>query len=259
MSEQHAGEPRLDQRAGRTFRATFGYYTQHRDWRDRRALSWSDLVSLLTTYAVGPKEGTCIVPAVFRGDRRRKEDAEQIDVAFLDCDSGAPLGQIQAAIAARGWRAIIASTHSHLTTTTTCKRQGWDKHRDQHGENAAGFLVADKGYLPRVAVGAVCGSHHHHRRHAVEVAREGHRVPGGRVGLAIRQRQAARFDVGADRGRRCRAGDGRGLCVDGCRHGHRYRALRRTRGSTTPYATSAIAFALIVPTAAKIKTVRTTG
>ena len=28
--------------------------------------------------------------------RRRKEDADQIDVAFLDCDSGAPLDQIQA-------------------------------------------------------------------------------------------------------------------------------------------------------------------
>ena len=155
MSEQNAGEPGRDQRAERTFRATFGYYTQHRDWRDRRTLSWPDLIGILTMHEVGPKEGTCIVPAVFRGDRRRKEDADQIDVAFLDCDSGAPLDQIQAAISARGWRAIIASTHSHLTTTTTCKRQGWDKYRAQHGENAAGFLAADKGYLPQVTVGAV--------------------------------------------------------------------------------------------------------
>lgn len=148
-----AGPP-AEESAARKFGFTFGHYTQQHDWLDRRSLAWPDLVGLLTTYAVGPKVGTCIVPAVFRGDRRLKTDAEQIDVAFLDCDSGTPLEQIQAAIAARGWQAIIASTHSHLTTTTTCKRQNWDKYRVQHGDDAAGFLITDKGYLPQVAADA---------------------------------------------------------------------------------------------------------
>lgn len=138
----------------RPFTCTFGHYTQTGPWTDRRALLWADLARLLTTHEIGPKEGTCIVPAVFRGTRRHKADAAQIDVAFLDSDSGATLEEIRAALSARGRLAVISSTHSHLTTSTTCKRGNWDKFRAQHGDDAAAYLVQDKGYLPRVAEGA---------------------------------------------------------------------------------------------------------
>lgn len=137
---------------------TFGHYTQSAPWTDARLLTWPDLAALLTAHEVGPKEGSCIVPAVFRGTRRHKADAVQIEVAFLDSDSGATLDEIRSAIAARGLRGIITSTHSHGTTITTCKRGHWDKHRAQHGDDAAGFLVAEKDYMPRVAAGAVLAS-----------------------------------------------------------------------------------------------------
>lgn len=140
------------------FVLTFGYYTQKSDWTDRRCLAWPVLVETLTTHEVGPKEGTCIVPATFRGTKRAKADADCIEVAFLDSDSGASLDEIRTALAARGWRGIIASSHSYLTTTTTCKRGNWDKYRLQHGDDVAAFLEADKGYLPRVAVDAVVAS-----------------------------------------------------------------------------------------------------
>ena len=65
-------------------------------------MSWQDLVSILTTHAIGRKEGTCIVPAVFRGDRRHKADADQIDAAFLDSDGGATLDEIAAALLSMG-------------------------------------------------------------------------------------------------------------------------------------------------------------
>ncbi len=134
---------------------TFGHYTQATPWIDRQSLTWSALTEKLTTHEVGPKTGTCIVPAVFRGTRRHKNDADQIDVAFLDSDSGATLEEIHIAVAAKAWRAIISSSHSHLTTTTTCKRGNWDKYRAEHGDDPAGYLVHDKGYLPRVADDAV--------------------------------------------------------------------------------------------------------
>ena len=93
----------------RTFSFTFGAHTQV-TWNDRRGVTWRDLTGILTAHSVGRKEGTCIVPAVFRGDRRHKTDADQIDTAFLDSDSGATLEEIAAAVRQRGWAAIIAST-----------------------------------------------------------------------------------------------------------------------------------------------------
>lgn len=138
------------------YRFTFGHYLQKDDWSDIRSLTWRDVIDVLTTHTVGPKAGTCIVPAVFSGTHRRKAEAARIDVAMLDSDGGATLDEIRATIAARGWAAIIASTHSHLTTRTTIKRLEWERYRQEKGEaaSAEAFLVARKGALPRVAAGA---------------------------------------------------------------------------------------------------------
>lgn len=155
MSADHDASGDPSEQNGRGYRFTFGYYTQKEPWTDCRSLTWPELAAKLTTHEVGRKEGTCIVPAVFRGVRRHLNDAEQIDVAFLDSDSGATLDEIRTAIEGRGLQAIVSSTHSHLTTTTTCKRANWDKFRAKHGDPAvADFLISDKGYLPRVADGA---------------------------------------------------------------------------------------------------------
>jgi hypothetical protein len=63
---------------------TFGLYNQTTPWDDVQSLSWPALTTLLTEQHVGPKEGTCIVPAIFSGTKRRDADAQRIDVAFLD-------------------------------------------------------------------------------------------------------------------------------------------------------------------------------
>lgn len=135
---------------------TFGVYDQTAPWTDVRELTWDALVSLLTTHAVGPKPGTCIVPARFDGGKRTKHKATQIDVVFLDSDSGATLDEIRAAIAKHGWRAIISSTHSHGVTRTTIKRGGWDKYllTADPAEAAGAYLDEEKGFDPRVAWGA---------------------------------------------------------------------------------------------------------
>ena len=142
-----SGDPAEDSKEHR-YRFTFGTYTQTDPWSDVRSLSWGELATLLTAHEVGPKEGICIVPAVFRGARRRKADAAQIDVAFLDSDAGYTLDEISHAIMGCGWTAIISSTHSHLTTLTRVKRGHWDKFRARHGDtpDAPAFFLEAKGY-----------------------------------------------------------------------------------------------------------------
>jgi hypothetical protein len=100
--------------------------------------------------------GTAIVPAAFRDTRRHKADADQIDVALLDSDSGATLGEIATAVLANGWAAIIASTHSHLTRITQAKRIHWETfHAKRPSCTEAAYLVEVKGMLPHVAAGAL--------------------------------------------------------------------------------------------------------
>ena len=137
-------------------RCTFGHHTQTGPWTDRRKVTWSELALLLTRHDVGQKEGTCWVPATFRGTSRKKEEAERIDVAVLDCDAGDDLSQIKASIAARGWAAVIASTHSHGTSRTKVRRQDWEQccQTALVPERAAADLLITKGYGPQVAEGA---------------------------------------------------------------------------------------------------------
>lgn len=139
-------------------RATFGTSdTQTAPWQDVRTLTWPDLCALLTRHEVGPKPGPCIVPAVFRGGRRRMADAERIEIVMLDSDAGATLEQIEAALRARGWAAIISSSHSHLGTQTVAKRDRWDKFLQAHGNGpdlVQAFLEAERSYLPGIADGA---------------------------------------------------------------------------------------------------------
>lgn len=148
-----------DQAAGseRTYGCTFGSSKdQTAPWTDVKYVTWPRLCQGLTSFAIGPKEGRCIVPAVFRGTQRRKADAKQIDIAFLDCDIGHTLDEIRARVMAQGWMAIIHSTHSHLTAKTLVGRSNWDAFLRIHvgASPAADYLLEEKGYLLRVAHGA---------------------------------------------------------------------------------------------------------
>jgi hypothetical protein len=142
----------------RTYRFTFGSYSDE-IWTDVRPLTWTELTAVLTHHEIGAKKGTCIVPAVFSGTRRRKAEAAQIEVAFLDCDIGTTLDEIRTATAAHGWAAIISSTHSHLTTRTAVKRTEWERFVERQGGQASleMFLREIKGYLTHVAAGAKLG------------------------------------------------------------------------------------------------------
>jgi hypothetical protein len=139
-----------------TYGCTFGHFNQTEPWSDVRSLSWPDLAELLTRHELGAKEGSCIVPATFRGSRRHKNDAAQIDVAMLDSDAGATMNEITTAVAEHGWTAALTSTYSHLTARTTAKRGTWDRFRLAHPDAAtapAAFLE-HRGMHPRIAAGS---------------------------------------------------------------------------------------------------------
>ncbi|NGM24163.1 hypothetical protein G3576_29500 [Roseomonas stagni] len=154
MSNAAATEGAVD--AARLYSFTFGDHQTQAAWKDVRSLTWPDLVTLMTSHPVGPKSGSCIVPARFHGAARKKTEAQQIDVALLDSDVGHTLEELRQAVAGKGWRAIITSTHSHLTPRTSSKRGAWDKFLATHGdpETAPAAFLLSKGYLPHITQGA---------------------------------------------------------------------------------------------------------
>jgi RecA-family ATPase len=137
------------------FGFTYGGSHTQANWGDTRHLSWPKMVEMLTSHVAGPKDGSCIVPAVFTGTQRKKDDAARIDVAFLDSDSGATLDQIRAALIDKRWEAVVSSTHSHMTTETKVSLVNWNRYfsKDPHATPGQ-FLIDEKGYLPVVADGA---------------------------------------------------------------------------------------------------------
>ena len=137
------------------FGFTFGSSHTQAEWSDFRRLTWPQIVQELTSHKPGQKEGSCIVPAQFSGLRRHKNDAQRIDVAFLDSDSGLPLSTIEANLKRRGWEAVVSSTHSHMTTQTKVSLSNWDRFFSRNEDaTAEDYLVRVKGYLPSVARGA---------------------------------------------------------------------------------------------------------
>jgi len=147
--------PRLPTDTAAPFGFTFGTSHTQSAWSDFRRMTWPQLVEVLTSHVPGPKEGSCIVPAQFTGQRRHKDDAARIDVVFLDSDAGMTLAEIQTALIARGWEAVVSSTHSHMSTRTRVKLSNWDKFfATNPDETAEGYLVKGKGFLPDVASGA---------------------------------------------------------------------------------------------------------
>ena len=75
----------------RRYSLTFGVYNQTAPWTNVRSLTWPEIATLLTQHEIGVKKGSCVVPALFSRQQRKKGFAARIGVAFLDSDSGAPL------------------------------------------------------------------------------------------------------------------------------------------------------------------------
>lgn len=135
----------------RTFGLTFGRSRSDKLWEDKRLVSWDELRGLLSRAPAGSKDGTCYTPAVFSGNSRKQDQAQQIDVVVLDADSGHSFDEIRNALEEKGWRGIIHSTHSHLTTQTIFAAGAVDKWLAENpGKVISDFMLRRQGYLPAV-------------------------------------------------------------------------------------------------------------
>jgi hypothetical protein len=118
-------------------------------WTDQQIISWPDLRVMCTDHREGPKDGTCICPATFSAGKRAAAAAIEIHLACLDSDSGHSLEEIETAIQRNRWAAVVYSTHSHMTTTTTITLK-----RFRESPDAESYLRDKKGYLPHLCTGA---------------------------------------------------------------------------------------------------------
>ena len=141
--------------ANAPLRLTFGANRSEFRWTDQRSMTFNDLGKLLSYATVGAKDGVCFTPAVFRGNARRKDQAQQIDIVVLDADSGHTFEEIRDAVERKNWRAIIHSTYSHLSNKTLIAANAADKWMSENpGAPIGAYLVAKRGYLPRIMAGA---------------------------------------------------------------------------------------------------------
>ncbi len=130
---------------------TFGTGRSQSSWTDRQTMPFSALAEKLSSAKVGAKDGPCFTPATFTGTSRVQHEAAAIGVAVLDSDIGYTMAEIVHAVEAQGWRALIHSTHSHLSTATEISAANYDKWIAANpGETVAGYMQAKKGYLARV-------------------------------------------------------------------------------------------------------------
>lgn len=144
-----------DESEARRITVTLGRNRMEMRWTERRHFTFSEFAEMLRHAPIGSKDGTCYTPATFTGTARRMDQAQQIDIVVLDADSGHTLDEIRDAVAGQGWRAIIHSTYSHLTTTTAIAAGAAEKWLAEHPQaTPADYMLAKKGYLPRVVEGA---------------------------------------------------------------------------------------------------------
>ncbi|MGH1456042.1 MAG: YfjI family protein [Alphaproteobacteria bacterium] len=99
------------------YRITRGDHIRQTVWNNVQSYTSAELRLLMTDHQEGEKDGLCFTPAVFRGTKRTKMDAEQIDLLVFDCDTGETLEEIKTALGSVGLNGIIYSTHSHMKDT----------------------------------------------------------------------------------------------------------------------------------------------
>ena len=133
------------------FALTFSNAHTATRWDDRHELNFDELVELLTTPQVGPKEGRCFMPGTLRVPQRKLENVEQISVAILDSDAGHTLDEIQTAAPILDAPSIAHSTHSHMKATTEIAAVPYEKWAGENpGASVEAYLLEKGKYLPRV-------------------------------------------------------------------------------------------------------------
>ena len=135
--------------------------TNRDGWRIR-SVSIAEVAQMLTTHTeLECKEDAGVfVPGEITDDRRTKENITSLSALVLDLDRGDDLGDIVSAIESKGLYAVIHSTHSHLTDTTSVKAEDYRKFVGGDGpvteEGLREYLSTKKGtdskFIEKIAI-----------------------------------------------------------------------------------------------------------
>jgi Primase C terminal 2 (PriCT-2) len=136
------------------FKITLGLGKTQQVWNDQDTVSFDDFAEELSQSPAGPKDGTCYVPATFRGINRKMNEADEIGIAALDADCGHTLDEILEALGKASLEAIVHSTYSHMTTESEILCSDFDKREAATGQGVAAYMREMHSYLPRVIADA---------------------------------------------------------------------------------------------------------
>jgi hypothetical protein len=120
--------------------------------------TWRGLTGPIAKAKIGSKdEAECWSPALFKNNRRGKHNSYHIDLLVFDSDCGNTKEEIAKRLRAQGWKGIIISTSSHLTSRTKVQASACDKWCQEKSDDEgslSNFLIEKKHMLPRIAAGA---------------------------------------------------------------------------------------------------------
>jgi hypothetical protein len=155
-----------------TIRTVFDFQDPHLDepvvitgGANRKSVDWKpsemtrgQVINIFCRHNVAPdKDGPAVVLGSMKPGRRLNEAVEEMWFAGLDFDSGIAGDTLAQAIADTGLMAVMASTHSHLKTTTVesmSSIQNWLTENGREGEEITQAVVrqrmAEKGLEPSI-------------------------------------------------------------------------------------------------------------
>ncbi len=146
-------DPRLDEPVV----ITGGANRKSVDWKPAE-MTRGQVIDIFCRHTVAAdKDGPAVVLGSMKPGRRLNEAVEEMWFAGLDFDSGIPGDTLAQAIADTGLMAVMASTHSHLKTTTVesmSSIQNWLTENGREGEEITQAVVqarmAEKGLEPSI-------------------------------------------------------------------------------------------------------------
>jgi hypothetical protein len=144
------------------FKLGFGRSRDDKRW-PAKPITFTQLVSLMSTHAIGKKDGNSFLQGAAIGNERKASAISALYIVGLDVDCGIGIDPVIQKIqhelnGGKGLASIIYTTHSHMTTTTDLRQTSFNqfckKHRLDDGltrANVVRFLVEDRKWNQEIA------------------------------------------------------------------------------------------------------------
>ena len=155
--------PDADALLAKAFTCALGKHRDAKIWTNGN-YTFAQLISRLTTFDEGKKDGWSIVPGKLHATNRTKDEVVSLDVLGIDIDSGESIPETLEKAKKLNRFCVLHTTHSHLKASTVVLSKALDqfakKHKVPNPDTPADrlamikrILLEKKGYLPRIVEG----------------------------------------------------------------------------------------------------------